>query len=40
MPTFVIAGRNVTVYPARRAESPVIYLNTVENEGALVREPL
>lgn len=40
MPSFAISGRNVAVYPAKRAESPVVYLNTVENEGTLVREAL
>ena len=40
MPSFAFSGRNVAVYPAKRAESPVVYLNTVENEGTLVREAL
>ena len=40
MLSFTIENRNVTVFPSDGAGRPVIYLNTVENEGARVREAL
>lgn len=38
--TFVISGRNVTLYPASHPDSPLIVLNCFEDDGGQVEEAL
>ena len=38
MPTFRIDGKDISVFPGDKAESPVIYLNTVSDEGYQIYE--
>ena len=38
MPTFRIGRKDISVFPGDKAGSPVIYLNTVSDEGRQVYE--